>query len=50
MMKEDFPCEFNAIIRNFAERYVLPEHHFTLGRVKAAPYKDVTLWGSRTKM
>ena len=25
-------------------------HHFTMGSVRAVPYKDVTVWGSRSKM
>ena len=47
----DFLYKLNAIIRNSAARYVLPEmHNFTLDSVRVVPYKDVTFWGSRCKI
>ena len=44
-------CQLNAITKNSIECYVAPEvAPFYKGRVRAVPYNDVTLWGSRSKM
>ena len=49
--RKDFLCQLNVIKRNATEDYVLPEMAaFYNGVVWAVPYKDVTRWGSRSKM
>ena len=48
VVKEQFSTKLNAVTRNSAED--LRWHHFTMGSVRAVPYKDVTRWRSRSKM
>ena len=51
MVKEGFLFQLNVIKRNAAEDYVSPEMApFYNGYVRALPYKDVSRWGSRSKM
>ena len=51
IVKERFLCQLNVIKRNAAEDYVSPEMApFYNGIVRAVPYKDVSRWGSRSKM
>ena len=40
--------QLQEIMQNTLSR--LRWHHFTMGGVRAVPYKDVTRWGSSSKM